>query len=331
MATGNQVANPEADIELSLSVFLFANAAVAVIGCIVGFIEVVWLERLFYNQSFAKKLVFKFFIYSTFLFLAILLVYPIAASIELDTSFFDAKVWVKLSKFLQSISFISTIVSLCFSLFLSLIYAGISENVGYRVFINLITGKYHEPKEEERIFLFLDMKSSTTIAEQLGHKVYFKFLQQYYRTLSNSIIQHLGETYQYIGDEVIITWKLAQGLKEDNCIKCFFAMKDALEAKRARFVKKFGVYPEFKAGIHMGEVTTGEIGALKKEIFYTGDVLNTASRIQGLCRKFETDLLVSEDLLQQLELKNEESKLLGEVSLRGRNQKLNIYSVRRSN
>lgn len=327
MATGNVNPNPDAQITMGLSVFIFASIAVTSVGIIIGFIEVVWLENLFLNKSFGKKLLYKFSLYSLVLFLIIIIVFPIAASIELNTNLTDPIVWQKLSNFLRSISFISTITSLAFSLLLSLIYAGISENIGYRVFINLVTGRYHKPKNEKRIFLFLDMKSSTTIAEQLGHQQYFKFLQDYYRFLSDSIIQHLGETYQYIGDEIIITWKLEDGLKNNNCIHCFFAMQEALQAKQDYFIKKFNVYPTFKAGIHMGEVTTGEIGALKKEIFYTGDVLNTASRIQGLCKELKSDLLISENLKLKLNETNHNTELAGDIQLKGRQQKMKVYSV----
>ena len=58
-------------------------------------------------------------------------------------------------------------------------------------------------------------------------------------------------------------------------------LKNRLKSRTAWYNQKFGVNPDFKAGIHLGEVTTGEIGALKKEIIFTGDVLNTTARIQA--------------------------------------------------
>ncbi|MEQ8624255.1 MAG: adenylate/guanylate cyclase domain-containing protein [Vicingaceae bacterium] len=327
MATGYSNPDPDAQITMGFSVFVFASIAVTSVGLVIGYIEVVWLEYLFLNKSFGRKLLYKFLLYSFVLLLIIIGVFPLAAIIELQTGLNDPVVWQKLSNFLRSTSFISTITSLAFSLLLSLIYSGISENIGYRVLINLLSGRYHESKEEKRIFFFLDMKSSTTIAELLGHKRYFKFLQDYYRFLSDSIIQHLGETYQYIGDEVVITWKLDHGLKNNNCINCFFAMQKALENKKAYFLKMYNLYPTFKAGIHMGEVTTGEIGALKKEIFYTGDVLNTASRLQGLCNEYQSDLLISEDLLLALKELKYKIEFVGDMELRGRQQKMKVYSI----
>jgi adenylate cyclase len=327
LTTNNINYEPDSRITLTFSIFIFASIAVTLVGIVVGVIEVILLDKLFINKSFFKKILYKYSLYFIVLHAIIFFVYPFAVAIEYSTSLGDPIVWQKLNNFSTSKELISTSISLSFSLFLCLIYSGISENVGYRVFLNLITGKYQEPKEEKRIFLFLDMKSSTAIAEKLGHKVYFKFLQNYYHALSNSIIQQQGEIYQYIGDEVVISWNVKDGLKNNNCIQCFFKMKEALKKQEVKFIKEFGVSPTFKGGIHLGDVTTGNIGALKKEIFYTGDVLNTTSRIQGLCNQYKTDLIISETLNEGLRLENENSILLGKVSLTGRLEQINIYSI----
>ena len=117
--------------------------------------------------------------------------------------------------------------------------------------------------------MFLDMRSSTALAEQLGHVRYFKLLREYYNDLSDAIVDHYGEVYQYVGDEVVISWPSSLGLKSKNCIRCFYAMKERLRNRAAHYMKKYGVTPTFKAGLHCGKVTVGEIGALKKDIFFT--------------------------------------------------------------
>ncbi len=75
-------------------------------------------------------------------------------------------------------------------------------------------------------------------------------------------------------------------------------MRDSLRSKALWFKQNFGVVPTFKAGIHLGSVTTGEIGAIKKEILFSGDVLNATARIQELCNRYGPDLLLSEEMLQ---------------------------------
>ena len=142
--------------------------------------------------------------------------------------------------------------------------------------------------------MFLDMKSSTTIAEQLGHVEYFRLLNKYYADISDAIIQTAGEVYQYAGDEIIVSWDLKNGLANNNCIRCFFLIKKTFKKVSESYIKRFGLTPEFKAGFHYGKVTTGEIGVIKKEIFFTGDVLNTTARIQAKCNEFGTDILISD-------------------------------------
>lgn len=328
VAKQNQNLNPSGAINVTPEVFVFASIAVTTVGLLVGTIEVVWLGNLFSKKSFSQKIGYKVIFYTIFLLVVILITYPLAAGVELHVSPLDPTVWERFSNFLNSIEFASTMVSISFSLFVSLFYSEISENIGHGVLMNFFTGKYHKPIEERRIFLFSDMKSSTTIAEKLGHIKYFELLREYYSDFMDAIVRNSGEVYQYIGDEIVISWKYEDGVKANNCINCFFAMKEDLKKRADWYSKTFGVAPTFKAGLHVGEVTTGEIGALKKEIIFTGDVLNTTARIQGLCNKYELDILVSEDLINELQLGSElQITSLGVADLKGKEEKMKLFTV----
>ena len=180
--------------------------------------------------------------------------------------------------------------------------------------------------------MFLDMKSSTTIAEALGHVRYFQLLKEYYYDLSDPIVKHSGEIYQYVGDEVIVSWKLKEGIKNNNCIRCFFAMKRAIKRRTKKYNERFGVTPQFKAGFHVGTVTTGEIGVIKKDIIFTGDVLNATSRIQGLCNTYEVDILISDDLRKMLELDaSYQTRSLGKNELKGKDEKIELFTFSPTN
>ena len=331
VASLNGTVGDESAITLTLPIFIFATIAVAIVGLIVGTIEIIWLEKVFRKRSFAQKLFYKLGFYALLMFIIITITYPIAASLELKANVFSHQVWSKYIGFLLSPVFWSTMVGMGTSLFLCLFYAGISENLGHKVMLNFFTGKYHSPKVEKRIFMFLDLKASTTMAEKLGHVRYFNFLQEYYDNLSDAIIAHQGEVYQYIGDEIVVSWKYELGLSANNCIECFFAMKRDLQKRWPFYETKYGFQPNFKAALHFGQVTTGEIGALKKEIFYTGDVLNTTSRIQGLCNEFGEALLVSQELAAKLTLGERfQTKSHGTVALKGKAKSLEIVGVRQS-
>ncbi|MGE0590668.1 MAG: adenylate/guanylate cyclase domain-containing protein [Cyclobacteriaceae bacterium] len=317
-------------IRLDWSIFAFATIAIAIVGLLIGTLEMVVLAGLFSQRSFARKIIYKFLFYLTVMLVIITITFPVAASMETGLSILDAHVWKRFEEFIFSITFLSTMLQMSFSLMLCLIYSGISENLGHSVLTNFFTGKYHSPKEEERLFMFLDMKDSTTAAEKLGHIRYFDLLKDYYADLSNPIIDHEGEVYQYIGDEVVISWSLQKGIKNNNCVECFFSMKSDLQ-KRARYYEnKYGFIPTFKAGLHFGHVTTGEIGALKKEIIFTGDILNATARIQGLCREHNVDLLVSNALSKKLSLtSNYIVHSLGKAELKGKSELVELVSVTR--
>ena len=193
---------------------------------------------------------------------------------------------------------------------------------------NFLTGRYHTPKEERRVFLFSDMKASTRIAERLGHARYFVLLRAYYDALADAIVDHGGEVYQYIGDEIVVSWPEETGLRDNNCIRCVLRMKRDLQREADWFEERFGVAPDFKAGLQVGAVTTGEVGALKREIVFTGDVLNQTARIQGLCNAHGVDVLVGDELRARLGANDDWAfRSLGEQVLRGKDQPVEVFAL----
>ncbi len=299
-----------------------------VLGLLMGTVEILFFSKLFPKLSLLKKIVFKSLIYILIIIFFLLAIALIYNANELQTSLLDEKVFNNLRIFFFNFSFWSIEIYIASIIGISLMYAEVSENLGQGVLHNFFTGKYHTPKEEERIFMFLDMKSSTTIAENIGHVKYFGMLKEYFLDLTNPIIQNFGEIYQYVGDEIVVTWTLKNGVFNNRCVECFFEMKKAIQKQKIKYQNQFGLVPEFKAGFHYGKVITGEIGVIKKEIIFTGDVLNTTARIQSLCNGFGVDLLVSGQLIKKLQLRPPfQIKEIGENELRGRGEKIDLYTV----
>ena len=205
-----------------------------------------------------------------------------------------------------------------------------SHMVGARVLKNLLLGKYRYPRDEERIFMFLDLKSSTTYAERLGHARFCRLIQDCFHDLTDSAIKHDVEIYQYVGDEAILTWTMDEGTKDSNCIHVYFDFQERLESKSNYYKKEYDIVPEFKAGVNSGSVTVAEIGDIKRDIAYLSDVLNTAARIQAQCNKYGKRLLVS-SYVKGLLPKDEGYTFapLGSVSLRGKEEEVEIFSVER--
>lgn len=232
-----------------------------------------------------------------------------------------AREWIFTKLSLNNFIFF-TVASLLFHFFKQM-----NKKFGPGILFQYLTGKYFNPIEEDRLFMFLDLKSSTTIAENLSHILYSQLIQECFAELTDPILKYKGQIYQYVGDEVVITWEKQTGLDNSNCLKFYYDYINRLEKKREHFINTYGVFPEFKAGLSLGLVTVAEVGELKTEIAYHGDVLNTAARIQGYCNKLQKRLLFSETLAQEMnESEGYVIKFVGEVELRGKEGKSKIYS-----
>jgi len=200
--------------------------------------------------------------------------------------------------------------------------------VGANVLRYFATGVYHRPKAEERVFLFLDLEGSTRLAERLGSARYFELLRRVVDDLTDPVLEAEGEIYQYAGDEVVITWPLARGVRTANCVRCFFAVRAVIAAQAERYRRDFGVVPRFRGGLHGGRVTGGELGDLRRQIVFVGDILNTAARLEEHAKRDGLDLVASGVLLEQLTLPpGVAATRCGELALRGKEAPVAAYGL----
>jgi adenylate cyclase len=326
---GNLTYYPSTGNPYQFETTIFATLLSAILlGLAFGTIEAMYLHGLFSSMSLARKIAFKTLLYLAIIVVILLIITTIYNATVLKASIFDERVLHHVWLFVSHYAFWSVEAYIAAIIVISLFYLEVSENLGQAVLLNFLTGRYHTPREEERIFMFVDMKSSTTIAERIGHLKYFDMLKAYFADLSDPILRHEGEIYQYVGDEIVISWRLKKGLKDAHCVQCFYAMQAALENQKEEYLKRFGVFPTFKAGLHFGKVTTGEIGVVKKDIIFTGDVLNATARIQSLCNSYNVDILISGVLLHRLDLSNRfEVQPLGVSALRGRDEKIALFTL----
>lgn len=203
----------------------------------------------------------------------------------------------------------------------------VNEKYAPGVFADILLGKYIEPKIEKRIVMFIDLKDSTPIAEKLGHQQYFKFIREFIYLVSNALIEHGGGIYQYVGDEVVVSWIF----EKKNTKRCMAALIEArrnLQKKGEHFRRRFGVVPEFRVGIHVGDVTVGEIGVIKKDIAMSGDTMNTTARIRSACSELNQKYIVSKDFKENVELTEWQTESLGIVELKGKNQGIELFSLK---
>jgi adenylate cyclase len=206
----------------------------------------------------------------------------------------------------------------------------ITQYFGKKVILNLVVGKYFRPFEEYRIFMFLDMRDSTTIAEQLGTIQYSRFIQDCFRDFTQVILKYQPEVYQYVGDEVVLTWLPETGLPNFNCLHACFYFNQLLQAKKDYYLDEYGVLPTFKAGAHIGRVRVAEIGTVRRDIAYHGDVMNTTARIQSQCNALGHLLLISEALWKELPRKSAGFQFhqIEQIALKGKELPVNLVGVR---
>jgi adenylate cyclase len=197
--------------------------------------------------------------------------------------------------------------------------------------VRLVTGKYHRPRREDRVFMFVDIRGSTSLAEALDPESYLGLVQDYFAAMTEPILEAGAEIYQYVGDEIVLTWRTPDAVRDATCVRTFFSLKEAVAAEGPRFLERYGRVPEFKAGMHGGEVLTAQVGEIKREIVYNGDVLNTTARIEGSCNRLGQELLVSATLLDHLDLAGEfQARPMGEIDLRGKEESMPLFGIVRA-
>lgn len=204
----------------------------------------------------------------------------------------------------------------------------VSSKFGPGVFWDIIRGKYNVPRKETKIFMFMDLNSSTAMAEKLGNETYHSLLKDFFSDITEPIISNKGIIYQYVGDEVIISWSLDEGLPNARCIRCFFDIKQRIENVRGKYLTKYGLVPTFKAGIHCGNVVAGEVGIIKRDITFSGDVLNTTSRMLGKCKELKTEFISSSLLIQKFKEQVPFRHFpLGSIKLHGKQQEMHLSAI----
>jgi adenylate cyclase len=195
----------------------------------------------------------------------------------------------------------------------------VSNLLGPRTLINFFTGRYHEPLQENRFVLFVDIAGSTGLAERLGGIGIHRFLDRTFRLLNGPVIDHQGEILGYVGDELIVTWPEKQGATDARPLRCFLAMRETLERASARLAGEFGAAPKIRGSLNFGPVIVGEIGDIKRAIVCNGDTMNTTARLEELSRGVDGGFLAARSAIERFDKAAPLAlRDLGAMQIRGR-------------
>ena len=202
--------------------------------------------------------------------------------------------------------------------------------LGFGTLKNLLTGRYVQPKREQKAFLLIDMKDSTGLAERLGPIRFHELLNEFFRDVADAALECGAAIHKYVGDEAILTWSGERALADGDCLACPFIARDFIDANGGQYRERFGVVPEFRAALHCGEIVAGEIGDVRREIAYVGDTLNVAARLLDASKTLGRDVLVSAELLKRAALPGGiVAEALPTFTVRGRAAPLGISALQR--
>ncbi len=289
-----------------------------IMGLVSGFAQIIIEERIYKYLPIQRLLFIRFIYASIFIIVLIVAAYGVY-QLYIGT---DMGIW----DFARDDGSAAIYFYVIFVDFFLSVLRQVNLMLGEGNLMKLLRGKFYTPREEARIFMFLDLQSSTNLAERLGHIQYSQLIQDCFNDLGIAM-ESGAEIYQYVGDEAVLTWPLQEGLQNQNCLRTFYGFKELLKKNSPYYRTKYECEPFFKAGLHAGVVTVTEVGKYKKEIAYHGDTINTAARIQGQCNFFNEELLLSESLKNQLNTKAFIFKPIGSVPLKGKKEDVPICSV----
>ena len=150
----------------------------------------------------------------------------------------------------------------------------------------------------------------------------------FFYDLTDAVLETDGEIYEYVGDEVVVSWKKAKGLNNNNCLRCFFLIKKQIAHNSEIYLREFGLVPDFRAGLHGGVVVAGELGDVRQKIAFIGDVINSTARIRDYCREKNRRFLISDRIIDRIQIPAEFLlEDMGDFQPRGKQQSFRIYSV----
>ncbi len=174
--------------------------------------------------------------------------------------------------------------------------------------------------------LFCDIRSFTAMSEKMAAAEVVSLLNRYFTALGQCITAHHGIINKYIGDAIMAIFgaPVASQNSAEDAFLAAMDMRKALVQVNKEF-KEDGL-PELKfgIGIHTGPVFAGTIGAENRmEYTVIGDTVNTASRLESLCKTYTTDLLVSEAAASKLKTALE---FVTDAQIRGKTEPMKVYT-----
>ena len=208
-----------------------------------------------------------------------------------------------------------------------------AQKVSQQVMDDLLTSDASDAlstREVEVTIFFSDIRSFTTISEQLGSpQKLVSFLNEYMTTMASSIIETQGTIDKFIGDAIMAYWNAPNHVEQhaDKAVQSALHQLQLRESLSDKFYTKFGVRLDFGIGLNSGVVTVGDIGSAgRSDYTIIGDAVNLASRLEGLCKYYHVRLIISQFTYQRLQ-SSYVIRELDTVRVKGKSEPIRLYEV----
>ncbi len=176
--------------------------------------------------------------------------------------------------------------------------------------------------------LFADLRGSTALAERLEPEAAVAVLNTYLRLMARAVIDRAGILDKFLGDGLMAIFGVVDdaNLGADAAAACALDIRAAVERLNAERERTGEPVVRFGVGIHTGDVVLGAVG-LPERSDYTalGDTVNTASRMESLCKELGVDVVLSADATRRL--RGTPTRALGSVTVRGKAEPLEVFTL----
>lgn len=191
----------------------------------------------------------------------------------------------------------------------------------------LVVGTYHRPVIEAKVLMFLDINGSTALAERLGALETRSLVGKFLFDVSRPITDHGGDIYLYKGDGLIASWPADHAIRDSRILRVIDAVFAAIAREASEYSKRFGLVPQFRIGIHGGDVVVSEQGDDKRSIGIYGDTINIAARMEQAAKEHGVVCVISEAVAANVQ-QSERLIPLGSEKIRGIGAPIPIYEYR---
>ena len=185
------------------------------------------------------------------------------------------------------------------------------------------------PKDLDVAILFTDIVGFTKLSEKMPPKDILKLLSGYQAIMIEAIFENKGTVDKFIGDAVMANFGTPKSSGNDaqNAFNCALSMNKKLKNwNNSRLEQGLSII-EHRIGIHFGPCVVGNIGNEQRtEFAIIGDPVNVASRICDACKKFDTNLIISQDVANRIKI-IPKSEIIENFEIRGRKNTIDLVKI----